>query len=99
MIWILQYLRGTIDIGLVFDKEGGLDDCVIGFVDFDCAGDHDKRSLTSYVFTLSSCAISWKATLQAIVALSTTEVGYMAVTKAVKEDISLRGLLGELGLE
>lgn len=59
MEWILRYLRGTIDVGLMFDKTGGLDGCIVGFVDLDYAGDHDwKRSLIDYVFTLSSCAVS-----------------------------------------
>nr|GEX22067.1 hypothetical protein [Tanacetum cinerariifolium] len=43
--------------------------------------------------------MSWKATLQYVVALSTTEAEYMAFTKAVKEAIWLRGLLEELGVE
>ena len=37
------------------------------------------------MFTIGGCAISWKATLQPTVALSTIEVEYMAVTKACKE--------------
>ncbi|GKF16248.1 hypothetical protein Tco_0061166, partial [Tanacetum coccineum] len=41
----------------------------------------------------------WKATLQHVVALSTTEAEYMALTEAVKEAIWLRGLLEELGVE
>ena len=34
------------------------------------------------MFIIRGCAISWKATLQSTVALSTTEVEYMAVTEA-----------------
>ncbi|GKD63644.1 retrovirus-related pol polyprotein from transposon TNT 1-94, partial [Tanacetum coccineum] len=41
----------------------------------------------------------YKATLQHVVALSTTEAEYMALTEAVKEAIWLRGLLEELGVE
>ncbi|GKF47936.1 hypothetical protein Tco_0141187, partial [Tanacetum coccineum] len=37
--------------------------------------------------------------LQHVVALSTSEAEYMALTKAVKEAIWLRGLLEELGVE
>ncbi|GJX41365.1 hypothetical protein Tco_0256355 [Tanacetum coccineum] len=37
--------------------------------------------------------------LQHVVALSTTEAEYMALTEAVKEAIWLRGLLKELGVE
>ncbi|GJV62343.1 retrotransposon protein, putative, ty1-copia subclass [Tanacetum coccineum] len=45
------------------------------------------------------CDVSWKAMLQHMVALSTTEAEYMALTKAVKESIWLRRLLEELGVE
>ncbi|KAK3013882.1 hypothetical protein RJ639_009279 [Escallonia herrerae] len=41
----------------------------------------------------------WKATLQTIVALSTTEAKYTVVTEAVKEAIWLKGLVGDLGLK
>lgn len=63
--WILRYLRGTANVGLMFNKTGGLDSCVVEFVDSNYTGDQDKRrSLIGYVFTLASCAVSWKATLQ-----------------------------------
>ncbi|KAG8481121.1 hypothetical protein CXB51_025897 [Gossypium anomalum] len=68
--WILKYLRGTTDVCLQF---GRTEDGVIGYVDADFARDLDRRrSLTGYVFTIGGCAISWKATLQTTVALSTT---------------------------
>ncbi|KAG8503721.1 hypothetical protein CXB51_001724 [Gossypium anomalum] len=54
-----------------------------------------RRSLTGYVFTIGGCAISWKATLQITVALSTTEAEYMAITEACKEAIWLKGLFSE----
>ncbi|RVW69880.1 Retrovirus-related Pol polyprotein from transposon TNT 1-94 [Vitis vinifera] len=59
-----------------------------GFVDVDYAGNIDTRkSLTGYVFTVFGGAVSWKANLQSVVALSTTEVEYMAMIEAVKEAI------------
>ncbi|GKV50375.1 hypothetical protein SLEP1_g57082 [Rubroshorea leprosula] len=98
--WILRYLRGTVDIGLVYDRSANPSGNVVGFVNSDFAGDLDKRrSTTGYVFTLSGCAISWKATLQSTVALSTTEAEYMAITEAVKEALWLKGLVSDLGVE
>ncbi|KAG8480706.1 hypothetical protein CXB51_025391 [Gossypium anomalum] len=92
--WILRYLRGTTDVCLQF---GRTEDGVIGYVDADFAGDLDRRiSLTGYVFTIGGCAISWKATLQTTIALSTTEVEYMEITEACKEAIWLKGLFSEL---
>ncbi|KAG8486697.1 hypothetical protein CXB51_020179 [Gossypium anomalum] len=76
---------------------GRTEDGVVGYVDADFAGDLDRRrSLTGYVFTIGGCAISWKATLQTIVALSTTEAEYIAITEACKEAIWLKGLFSEL---
>ncbi|GKE08336.1 hypothetical protein Tco_1411887 [Tanacetum coccineum] len=61
------------------------------------AKDPDKgRSITEYVFMVHGCDVSWKTTLQHVVALSTTEAEYMALIEAVKESIWLKGLLIEL---
>ena len=80
--WIFRYLRGTSNACLQFGKsENGF----IGYVDSDYAGDLDKRrSLTGYVFTVGGCAVSWKACLQATIALSTTEAEYMVISEACK---------------
>lgn len=73
--WILRYLKGTVDFGLLFDKNSVKTNDVIGFVDSDYAGNLDKRrSLSGYMFFLCGSAVSWKASLQSVVALSTTEV-------------------------
>jgi hypothetical protein len=83
-------LRGTSSAYLQFGKSRD-------YVDFDYAGDLDKRrSLTGYVLTIGGCAVSWKACLQATVALSTTEAEYIAISEACKEAIWLRGLYFEL---
>lgn len=65
-----------------------------GYVDSDYAGDLDgRRSLTGYIFLLGENVISWKASLQTVVALSTTEAEFIALSEAVKEAIWLKGLL------
>jgi hypothetical protein len=76
--WIFRYLRGTSNACLRFGKSTrGL----VGYVDSDYACDLDtRRSLTGYVFTIGGCAVSWKARLQATIALSTPEAEYMAVS-------------------
>ncbi|GJV06418.1 retrovirus-related pol polyprotein from transposon TNT 1-94 [Tanacetum coccineum] len=98
--WILKYLRGTANVGLVYRTNRGNHVDVTGFVDSDYAKDPDKgRSITGYTFLVQGCVVSWKAMLQHVVALSTIKVDYMALTEAVKESIWLRGLLEELGVE
>lgn len=92
--WMFRYLRATSHARLVFGRSR---DELVGYVDSDYAGDLDKRrSLTGYVFTIGGCAVSWKATLQSTVALSTTEAEYMAIAEACKEATWLRGLYTEL---
>jgi len=70
--WVLRYIKGTIDVGLVFQMDStGKQEC-IGYVDSDYVGDLDKRrSTTGYVFALSQTLVSWHSILQSIVALST----------------------------
>ncbi|CAN0860294.1 Retrovirus-related Pol polyprotein from transposon TNT 1-94 [Linum grandiflorum] len=64
------------------------------------AGDFDSRKSTSgYVFTFSGGAISWQSKLQKCVALSTTEVEYIAAVEAGKEMLWLKRFLQELGLK
>ncbi|GJX28379.1 retrovirus-related pol polyprotein from transposon TNT 1-94 [Tanacetum coccineum] len=85
--------------GLVYGRDQGKHVDVDNFVDADYAKDPDKdRSITGYVFMVHGCVVSWKATLKHVVALSTTETEYMALTEAVKESIWLKGLLIELGV-
>ena len=86
---ILRYLKGTYDGGLIY---GGEAPSLI-------AGDVDsRRSMTGYVFALGNSVISWKATLQPTVTLSTIEAEYMALTEAAKEGIWLKGLVSDMGL-
>nr|GFA53221.1 retrotransposon protein, putative, Ty1-copia subclass [Tanacetum cinerariifolium] len=60
---------------------------------------HKGRSITGYTFLVHGCVVSWNATLQHVVALSTTEAEYMALTVAVKEAIWPMELLEEEVLE
>ena len=48
------------------------------------------------MFTVGGCAVSWRATLQPVVAQSTTEAEYMAIAEACKESVWLKGLYAEL---
>jgi hypothetical protein len=59
---------------------------LVGYMDLDYVGDLDKRrSLIGYVFTVGDCAVSWRVTLQPVVAQSTTKAEYMAIAEACKE--------------
>ena len=97
--WVLRYMKGTSHYGLLFKESEGKQQ-IIGYCDSDFSGDLDKRrSLTGYLFTLFGNIVSWKACLQPVVALSTTEAEYVALTEATKEALWLQGLVGELGIK
>ncbi|KAM6546496.1 hypothetical protein CsatB_027232 [Cannabis sativa] len=98
--WILRYLNGTSNVGLLYRDNGKFETEIAGYVDSDYAGSIDtRRSITGYAFTVFGGCISWKLNLQKVVALSTTEAEYMAATEAIKEAIWLRGFTEELGFK
>ncbi|KAL0321780.1 UNVERIFIED_CONTAM: Retrovirus-related Pol polyprotein from transposon TNT 1-94 [Sesamum calycinum] len=91
--WLFRYLNGSNNSGIKFSKcsEGVK---LMGYVDSNYANNRDsRRSTTSYVFTLCGACISWKSQLQNIVALSTTEAEYIAITEAFKEALWLEGFV------
>ena len=97
--WLFQYLAGTRSLGLVYGGNSQLGTQLQGFVDVDYAGNIDTRkSLTGYVFTVFGGAVSWKANLQSVVALSTTKAKYMAMIEAMKEAIQLKGITEDLAM-
>jgi hypothetical protein len=98
---VFSYLHGTAGYGLCYEGRTRLDKVVDihGFVDADWARDLDhRRSTSGYVFNLFGGAISWMRKRHVVVALSTTEVEYMATTHASKEQVWLQRLCSGIGL-
>ncbi|KAL0546873.1 hypothetical protein IC582_016791 [Cucumis melo] len=92
--WVFRYLVGTKNRGFLYKPPNDFKLRVRGFMDANFAGDSNKRrSLTGFVFTLGENLISWKSNLQSVVALSTTEAEFVAVSEAMW----LRGIVSELG--
>jgi len=78
---ILKYLKGTTIIGLVY--HGDTSYALVGYSNYNFATNLDiKRYVIGYAFSIDNCLVSCKETLQPMVALSTTEVRYMALAKA-----------------
>lgn len=101
MRWILKYLKGTKNVGILFKAEAtDGSDAIIGFCDSDFTGNIDtKRSQSGHIFTMYGAAISWKSGLQIVVALSTTEAEYIALISAVKKSFWLKGIAANFGVE
>ena len=103
---ICPYLLKANDKGLIFhpDKTRGLE-C---YVDADFAGSwhnrssHDpisSHSRTGYVICYGGCPIVWSSKLHPLIALSTTEAEYIALSSALRDVINIQHLMKELQLK
>ncbi|KAI5434590.1 hypothetical protein KIW84_021430 [Lathyrus oleraceus] len=93
--WILRYLRGTTSARLYF---GGNKATLMGYSDSGMAGDIDSRKSTlGYMIKFAGGVVAWQSRLQKCVALSSTEVEFIAVTEACKKLLWLKKFLKELG--
>ena len=97
-----RYLKATSDKGLILrpDRNRPLDiDC---YVDADFAGlygfeqPHDPSSVksrTGFVLCVSNCPVVWSSKLQHLIATSTTEAEYNALSEAMREVFPLQSSL------
>ena len=93
---IFRYLIGTRDLGILFGNSGS-SIAVNGFTDADYAGCLESRkSRSGFVFLLNGGPICWSSQRQSVVALSTAEAEYIALTHGTKEALWLRQMLKEL---
>ena len=91
---IFRYLKKTRNLALKYFKD---ERPVTGFSDADWGGDPDDRhSTTGNVFMLAGGAVSWLSKKQAVVALSTSEAEYIALSLAVQEALWFRKLFTDL---
>ena len=80
---ILRYLKGTLNLAIKFQKS---DEALVGYSDADWAGDlDDHHSTTGNLFLMAGGPISWVSKKQAVVALSTSEAEYVALSLATQE--------------
>ena len=96
---VLRYLQATKNTGMLYKGESKISAMPkpVCYTDSDWAGDRDKRRSTGgFVVMLCGGAVSWKTQKQDIVALSTTEAEYIALTEASKEVIWMRRLLRKI---
>lgn len=85
---IPQYISGTLDLGLTFDKKTDMPDNVIGYTDSNFAGlKTDRKLIRDYVFILADVAINHISKLWLIVVLSTYEAEYVIMREVGKEAV------------
>jgi Reverse transcriptase (RNA-dependent DNA polymerase) len=76
---ILQYIQGTVSLGLFYSKAE--DYKLVGYSDSDWCRDIDNRKSTlGYVFFMGDTVFTWLSKKQPIVTLSTCETEYVAAS-------------------
>ena len=92
---ILRYLKGTAQYALSYRK-----DCdIVGFSDSDWAGNlDDRKSISGNLFVYGGGVSSLLSKKQPVIALSTSEADYIALSYAVQEAIWLKLLLASFGV-
>ena len=100
---VLHYLKGTKDVGLVYQRIPKLKEDDLGhaspwaFCDANYAEDpRDCPSTSGYAFMLAGGPIAWKSKKKPSVTLSTTEAEYYMLSIACQEAIWLKQLCQEL---
>ncbi len=92
---ILRYLKGTTELKLHYQSNG---QPIHGYVDADWAGDSsDRKSFSDWSFFAAGAAFAWESKKQSVVALSTTEAEYVALSSAAKEASYITKLVNEMG--
>ncbi|KAG5875395.1 hypothetical protein JTB14_031369 [Gonioctena quinquepunctata] len=94
---VVRYLEGTSYFNLRLSKKE-LKESLIGYADADWAEDSlDRKSNSGYIFKMNGGIISWESRKQTVVAISTAESEFVALTEASREAMRLRNLLEDLG--
>src|SRR5262245_9972954 len=99
---ILWYLAGMKNLGIKYTKpqtNNKDDNLFYGYSDSGFANADDGKLISGYIYLASVGAITWKSKKKTIIALSSTEAEYVALSKAGREACWLRNLYGELGLQ
>lgn len=74
-------VNGSTARSIKFQKSDSMGDALVGYVDADFVANLDSRkSLIVYILTLFDSVVSWKPSHQPLVALSTTEAEFIALT-------------------
>ncbi|KAF5471074.1 hypothetical protein F2P56_011546 [Juglans regia] len=94
---VLRYLKGTINLGLLFRPQSSLH--LQTYCDVDWGGcPDDRRSTGGFCIYLGSHLVSWSSKKQSTVARSSTEVEYKSLASSAAETIWLQTVLRELGI-
>jgi hypothetical protein len=90
---VFHHLQATKDMQLTL---GSTDAGIEAYVDADWALQSHRHSTSGYIVLLNGGPVAWSARKQPLIALSTAEAEYIALTSAAREVLYLQLLIGEL---
>jgi hypothetical protein len=93
----MWYLSGSKDYGITYTDITDHPNNFHGFSDAAYVNSKGRKSIAGYVFLVAKGAITWQSKKQSVVALSSTEAEYVALSEASREAYWLRSLYAELG--
>ncbi|GKB90871.1 hypothetical protein Tco_0963143 [Tanacetum coccineum] len=86
---ILQYIKGTTNLGLWYLKGSGIETEV--YAEFDHVGDYvDRKSTSSICMYMGYCFTSWFSKKQTALAISTTEAEYVSAKKVCQQAVWMK---------
>ena len=90
---VMRYLKGMKNYRLPLgNNRNGL----IGYADANWASQDHRHSISAYIFQINGGNILWSCQKQIIVALSSTEAEFIALTHATKEALWLHYFITEV---
>ena len=93
---VFRYLAGTRDLGLWFKSRQSNIQLQI-FTDANFGNpDFKEKAVSGSITLLNGSPIQWRSKRQSVIAQSTAEAEYVAVSEAVKDGVGLYNLLDEM---
>lgn len=95
---LIRYLKGTRNMKLHLSSKN-TDESLVAYSDSDWAEDRvDRKSNSGFICYVLGGAVSWTCKKQDIVALSSTEAEYVALTETCKEVLWLKRLTNDFNI-
>jgi hypothetical protein len=90
---VIRYLKGMVDLTLMLGESAH---SLEAYVNADWASQPHRHSMSGYTVLLHSSPVVWSTQKQTIIALSTAEAEYIALTVVMCEILYLQALIAEL---
>ena len=97
ILWIIQYLKHTIDYAIVYDRHNEQPE-YLAYCDASFASELGSKSRYGYLYMLHGCLIAWTSVHTTRVLTSSTEAECHSIVHTAKENQWVRDFIKELRL-